>query len=617
MANLSDFEAIGIFPKSGRNKQKVKCPECKQQGKQNTNDPCLSINIPEGLYKCHKCSWSGKVGDNNSITHNQPLNEPVKYTAPKKNNITKLNEAGIKLFEDRKIPQEIVAKNKIAMTKDGNGIVFPYMRDGQLVNYKTRMLDKKDFRQAAGAEPIMFNYDRIKNAESIVINEGEFDSMAWEVAGIEWHTSVNQGAPNVNDENVDKKLECLTNCYEAFEQAETVYIGVDNDPNGRRLQEELIRRIGVEKVRLIDYSPFKDANEYLIQKGAFELKKLLETAIEPKVEGIFKAEDKWEQMKDSFQNGKLRGTTTYFPEIDVRWTWRGGEVNVWTGYENEGKSTFLEQLCVIKSAFEGWKWIVFSPENTPIGDFYDNLIEMFIGKSADPFYKSWQMSFEEYKLAYQFVNDHFFVIYPEEDFKLATIFKKAKYLVRKYGCKGMIIDPYNSMEHLQKSQEREELYIARFMGSLKRFAVDHDLSLNLVAHQNTQRKNESDGGRYYKPMKSNIKGGGVFAQRADNVNIVWRPEMALNFSDPTVLFASQKIKKQKLVGIPGDVDGFVFDRKTNRYYLGGKNPLEKLDRERLGEEYEEKKADEIPVAYPNEAFGDWDGDEDDNDDIPF
>jgi twinkle protein len=44
--------------------------------------------------------------------------------------------------------------------------------------------------------------------------------------------------------------------------------------------------------------------------------------------------------------------------------------------------------------------------------------------------------------------------------------------------------------------EREDLYISRFMSQLKRFAVEEDLSMNLVAHQLTARKNEKDDGRY-------------------------------------------------------------------------------------------------------------------------
>jgi hypothetical protein len=95
-------------------------------------------------------------------------------------------------------------------------------------------------------------------------------------------------------------------------------------------------------------------------------------------------------------------------------------------------------------------------------------------------------------------------------------------LVKKKRIRGVIIDPY-TVEHLMNNGEREDLYISRFMSQL-RFAVEEDLSMNLVAHQLTARKNEKDDGRYYRPELNNIKGGGTFADKADNVMYIWRPK---------------------------------------------------------------------------------------------
>ena len=182
----------------------------------------------------------------------------------------------------------------------------------------------------------------------------------------------------------------------------------------------------------------------------------------------------------------------------------------------------------------------------PMDDFYNDLIEMYIGRTSDPHYPQSQMSEAEYLEGMSFVDKHFYLIYPEHDFKLETILDKVKYLVRKFGIRHLIIDPYNTIEHLIKAGEREDLYISRFMSMLKRFAVDYDVSVHLVAHQLTARKNKEDGNRYHKPDLNNIKGGGTFADKADNVLYVWRPERALDFRDTSVIFASQKIKKQKL-----------------------------------------------------------------------
>jgi len=568
---INEFLNIGISPKGNRPEQKVQCPNCLKIGKTNYKDTCLSINLIDGLYNCHKCGWSGCV--------KQKEFKPM-YQRPTKTNFTKLSDEALKLFTDRGITQNVVNENKIVMSKDGQSIIFPYLRNGELINYKQRFIKEKDFRQAKDAEAIMYNYDRCINQKELIVCEGEFDCLAFEVAGFKNVTSVNQGAPNVNDKNIDKKLECITNCYELFENAEKIYIATDNDENGRRLKDELIRRFGADKCSVIDFNDSKDANEYLLKYGINKLKECVKNALDVPINGVFSLDNVFENMLDTFRNGKTRGSSTYFNEIDNAWTWRSGEVTVWTGYQNEGKSLFLESLCVLKAYFDGWKYAIFSPENTPVNDFYDNLIEIFIGKSSDSYFKSNQMTEEEYIEASQFIANHFFVIYPEKDFELNTIFEKTKYLIRKQGVRCLIIDPYNTVEHKLKSGEREDLYISRFMSELKRFSVENDITTQLVAHQVTPQKDSK--GRYLRPDVNRIKGGGTFADKADNVLYVWRPERALDFSSTEVIFGSQKIKKQKLVGIPQDIIGINYQRKTNRYYVDGKSPFDTVDEIRTG-----------------------------------
>ena len=133
----------------------------------------------------------------------------------------------------------------------------------------------------------------------------------------------------------------------------------------------------------------------------------------------------------------------------------------------------------------------------PINDFFNDIIEMYIGKTSDPYYGNSQMTIEEYEDAIDFVNKHFFLIYPEKSFDLALILQRAKFLVKSRGIRSLIIDPYNTIQHKMRGGEREDLYISRFMSELKRFAVEQNISVNLVAHQVTPQKDES--GRYRKP----------------------------------------------------------------------------------------------------------------------
>ncbi len=578
MATLSDFLELDIQPKSiSSRQQKVKCPKCKDAGKKNLNDNCLSINMTTGLYNCHKCSWSGKVRSEQTIT--QMIEQTKQYILPKNDDLSDIKNNAIQFLKDRGITQEVIDNNKVKSSRDGRGVVFAYYKNSKVINYKTRAIDSKKFFQAKEAQPIMYNYDRIKDTASVFICEGEMDSLSWEVAGIDFHTSVSQGAPNVGDKNIDKKLECLNTCSEAFENKKSIYIAVDNDENGRFLQKELVRRFGAERCLLVDFSPFKDANEVLVQEGVEGLQKRAKNASRPKIDGIFTVDDITESMLDGYRNGQERGSSTYIEEVDRAWTWRAGEVNIWTGYQNEGKSLFLNQLATIKASVDGWKFGVFSPENMPMNDFFNDIIEMYIGKSCDPYYEKNYMSEAEYRQGMDFVKKHFNVIYPKKNFTLETIFEKAKYLIKTQGIRALIIDPYNTVQHKMNRGEREDLYISRFMSELKRFAVDNNISIHLVAHQVTPQKN--DDGRYPKPDVNRIKGGGTFADKADNVLFVWRPDRAIDFSSRKVTFGSQKIKKQKLVGYPQDIETISFDIKSSRYSFNGRTPFEQLDKLRI------------------------------------
>lgn len=573
---MQQFSDLGIQLKGSRTQQKVQCPNCIKLGKENYRDTCLSVNTSDGVYNCHKCGWQGKVKTKNNFTMETKI-----YKVPEKKNMKRLTDSGKEFLLSRGITEEVIEKNKIVSTTDNRNILLPYFKNGKIVNYKTRGIDGKFFTQSRDAEPTIYNYDRCVDRDAIVICEGEMDSLSWEVAGIDFHTSVNMGAPNSNDKNIDKKLECISNCYEVFEKAKAIYIATDEDENGRNLQRELVRRFGAEKCLLVDLSPYKDANEVLIAEGAESLQKRLKIASTPKVEGIFNVDDVSASMLDGFHNGQERGTTTHIDSVDKAWTWRNGEVNIWTGYQNEGKSLFLNQLATLKAVFDGWKFAVFSPENMPINDFFNDIIEMYIGRSSDPFHGNLQMTLEEYKEAMDFVKKHFFIIYPKKDFQLNTIFEKAKFLVKTKGIRSLIIDPYNTIQHRMKSGEREDLYISRFMSELKRFALDQNISVNLVAHQVTPMKDND--GRYIKPDVNRIKGGGTFADKADNVMFVWRPERALDYSSTLVTFGSQKIKKQKLVGTPQEITDISFNVKEQRYYFNGKTPFVKVDEHRTGQ----------------------------------
>ena len=337
------------------------------------------------------------------------------------------------------------------------------------------------------------------------------------------------------------------------------------------------------------------------------------------VEGSIKTFDtQKDSMLDSFRKGKESGSKTYVRDIDnlkvngqsnKLWSWKQGEFNIWTGYNNEGKSQFLIYLCVLKALKEGWKFAFFTPENYPPDEFFDDIIHTITGKSTDRHYKNFDLSEQEYLSAFEKVKDHFFFVYPEKDrmpdFRIEVIENVFEYLAWEKNVKAVIVDPYIKIRHEMYPGEPEHLYASRFMMDRINFTRKNNVSYHLVMHQTTPRK-EKDG-NYPPPSLYQIKGGGTFADSTDNSISVWRPNRATDPNDTTVMIRSDKIKKQKLVGIPHEIY-LDFNRKRNRYT--SKDGFDFM------EEVNKKTEAPPPDYFKNQVFKELDWDNFDNETTP-
>lgn len=552
------------------------CPKCSASRKYNPKQKCLSVFWDTGIGKCNHCGETVQLHTYkkkaNVVNYKRPVFVPISkpYSDKFTNYLCNTRNISLEALKTLKIRE--VKEWMPQTSQEENCIAFDYFLNDELINTKFRD-GKKNFKLVKDAEKILYNLDSVKNSNYVIFVEGEIDVASWLTAGKKSAVSVPNGFTKSGKVNMDY----LDNYIHIFDSIETIYIGVDDDDAGRNGKEELVRRFGIEKVKIINYNGLKDANECLVKAGIETLLSCFDNAKEIQISGVFTANDCRQEILDRYRNGQKRGTTTYFKKIDSAWTWREGEVTMWTGYQNEGKTLMLLQLCLIRAFKEGVKVAVFSPENMPKADFFNDLIESIIGKSADPYYQNNYMSENEILFALDVIDRYFFLIYPDDNFKLENILEKASFLVKKNGIRTLIIDPYNTIEHHMDKGGREDLYISKFMSQLKKFSVEKDVSVHLVAHQNTPRPNDKDEGRYFKPSLNNIKGGGTFADKADNVLIVWRHNRAIDFKDPQVTFESQKIKKQKLVGIPNLVDDIIFDIRKQRYYIDGFSPLDEID----------------------------------------
>jgi twinkle protein len=290
------------------------------------------------------------------------------------------------------------------------------------------------------------------------------------------------------------------------------------------------------------------------------------------VADIIRLDDVREQMVEGFKKGYAKGETTYFPALDEHFTWMKGDVILFAGIGNHGKSAFVNQLALIKTIREGTKWAVFSPEQNPPDYFYNDLIHSLVGKNTEPYYQN-QMSMDEYEKAMNFIQGHFFYVYPKEESPTPEYINEAfKYLIETEKVAGCIIDPFNQLENDWEKSRRDDRYIGAFLSNEKRFALTYNVYKVIVAHPKASIDKGEDG-NYRCPSVFDLAGGAMWNNKCDEIIFVHRPAYNTDPTNTNVQIKVSKVKKQKLVGIPGEIM-LTFDRESNRFLQDGISPFD-------------------------------------------
>lgn len=568
---LSD---LGIKLTRRGGSEKTKCPQC-SDGRKNKADKPLSVNITTGEYNCHNCSWKGNV---RSFA---PKREFKAYSKPPAHMMQgiQLKENVIEWFKARAISEATLNKFLVFVKKewmpqtqkDENCICFPYFKNGELVNVKYRD-GAKNFRLHKDAELVFYNLQSIGEKKHCIIVEGEIDCMAVYEAGFGVDREVNEETGEVLNDELSKwcvvsvpngasagsqKMEYLDNCAEWFVGLHEIVIATDGDEPGSKLGEELIRRLGVERCRTISYPieeavevkgggkrRCKDLNEVLVHFGKEAVKSAVNASQFIPVEGIHEIDDIFPSMLENFKKGIPLAPTTRFKETDDYWRWKKGDVALFTGYANWGKTFYTLQMMLTKSIWDGWKWGVFCPENYPANDFYDDIIEMYVGKWLN------KMTEQEYTEAAHFVGQHIFYVYPEDSHDIHSIHEKFRHLVMKKGIDGVLVDPFNQLDHNQKAYQREDQYLSEVLKDIKRFALLNALVYNIVAHP----KNPSYAADKALPIVDmyDIHGGSMWGNKVDLMISYHRPNFHIDKNDPRVEVYVQKLKRKRTGGKLGN-----------------------------------------------------------------
>jgi len=494
--------------------------------------PSFNVSNDKGIYTCFGCGKTGDVIQFIMEHQNKSYYQAITFLADKYNieldlkkkvydrpveRLTKLSETTIKYFEKRGISNNTLLRFNVTESlewmpkaqKEVTAICFNYYRNEELINIKYRAKDK-DFKLAKNAELIFYNIDAIKDTTTAIIVEGEIDALTLYECGHYNVVSVPNGAGN--------NLQYLDNCYQYFENKTKVIIATDNDEPGNNLCEELARRIGKEKCYKVLYpDDCKDINDVLVKHNKTIVDNVINKAECFPIEGIHTMDDMYEDVCNYYLNGYPKGSETCITGLDELLTFAGGQITMITGVPGSGKSEFLDYIMTKLAMNHRWNWGICSFENQPSAFHVTKLQEKVTGKAFNkrdnPEYR---LNEDEFRYSIGIIDEHFsFININKVDVTVDGIIEKARELVHRKGIKGLIIDPWNYIEHKVPPNQTETQYISESLTKFKAFALLSNIHIFIVAHPTKIAKNKQTN-EYEVPTLYNISGSAHFFNKTDN-----------------------------------------------------------------------------------------------------
>lgn len=474
------------------------CPRCSRERK-NQRARCLSANVEKACWHCNHCGWAGSLKTGQELRAELGWRKP-QWRKPEPRPALPLSDRALAWFRERGITDDVLLRNGIHSTtvympqveNEVSAIAFPYRRGGEVVNYKFRD-GRKNFRMETGAERVLYGLDDI-DAEALVWVEGEMDALSIEVAGITSRVSVPDGAPAEGTKDYSSKFTFLDSAQDALAGVKRHIIAVDNDAPGKRLEDELARRLGREKCWRVTWPEgCKDANEVLVRHGALTLRDCIEASEPFPVEGVFTIETESDKVTRLYEQGYEAGHKTGWWSLDPYYTVRPGELTVVTGVPSSGKSNLIDALLVNLASLHGWGFAIFSPENQPIEDHMGRVVEKYVGKpfSVGP---TPRMDRDELKVGMDWARQHFWWILPpdEKQWEIGWLLARAKELVYRHGIRGLVIDPWNELEPQRSEHESETEYVSRVLRTVRQWGRHHGVHVWMVVHP-TKLYRDKDG----------------------------------------------------------------------------------------------------------------------------
>ena len=418
---------------------------------------------------------------------------------------------------------------------------------------------------------LLFNMNRVNVNSPLLICEGEPDCLSAIEAGFSNAVSVPLGSTNFHwiEENWDW-----------LEQFDNIIICSDNDEAGYKMQKEVVYRLGSWRTRVVEVPqifetddgrkfPVNDLNEALYYFGKERVLDLILNAKDSPVPGVIDFSDIQDidiDQIDGIRTG-IKTLDRYLMKIFL------GTLNIITGINGAGKSSFINQL-IIQSLEEEKNVFLFSGElpNFQTKNWLNSVIagqryidEKHSGeaiyykvrpeakRSIDNFYRGRLHIYEDGQ--------------PNTKTALMTTIEDA---VRKYGVKLVILDNLTAI-NLECSDDNKYNKQSEFVMELIAFAKKFNVAIVLVVHPHkidTMRR----------LTKMDVQGISAIIDLAHRIISLYRVQEKDKKGEPKLNGSGWKVSpikddvlidilKDRMLGYEGCSIGVFYDTPSRRFFL--------------------------------------------------
>lgn len=223
-----------------------------------------------------------------------------------------------------------------------------------------------------------------------------------------------------------------------------------------------------------------------------------------------------------YDSGGLKpGQKTGWPSVDALYTVGMNQWTVITGTPSSGKSEWLDALMVNLAKNAEWRFFIFSPENLPLALHHAKIIEKYTAKPFNPG-PTPRLSTDEFEDAEDWLENKFYFCKPDRPDMESILVEGINAIssVSDQWQTGIVIDPWNYLEHHRPQFMSETEYVSDCLSRVIEHVRNNRVHLWLIAHPAKQLPRKD--GTYPVPTPRDISGSAHFWNKADNCITIWR-----------------------------------------------------------------------------------------------